>query len=41
MLGVVLVGVAIWGGALIWFRVFEDSGTAFHFALCSCTTVDY
>ena len=41
VLGMVLVVVAIWGGALIWFRVFEDFGTAFYFALCPYTTVGY
>jgi hypothetical protein len=41
VLAVVLVGVAIWGGALMWFRVFEDSPTAFYFALVSYTTVGY
>ena len=41
VLGVVLVGVAIWGAALTWFRVFEDFPTAFYFALVSYTTVGY
>ena len=41
VLGVVLICVAIWGGVLLWFRVFEDFWTAFYFALCSYTTVGY
>ena len=41
VLGIVLAGVAIWGGMLVWMRVFPDFWTAFYFALCSYTTVGY
>jgi len=41
VLAVVLAGVAIWGLALVWGRVFEDFETAFYFALVSYTTVGY
>jgi hypothetical protein len=41
VLAVVLAGVAIWGAALMWFRVFENFDTAFYFALVSYTTVGY
>lgn len=41
VLAIVLIGVAIWGAALVWYRVFEDFSTAFYFALVSYTTVGY
>jgi hypothetical protein len=41
VLAVVLAGVAIWAGALLWFRIFGDFDEAFYFALVSYTTVGY
>lgn len=41
VLGVVLVCVPVWGGVLMWSRVFDHFRTAFYFALCSYTTVGY
>jgi hypothetical protein len=41
VLAVVLGGVAIWGAALTWYRIFPNFQDSFYFALVSYTTVGY